>query len=86
LSTKNTTKLTVYLKGEIQSIEAITDRYMRQKFSIPSNNNIHSVMLARSNYKKTLNYSHDPGNELNKSVIQGSSFQSQFRNEHNNNS
>lgn len=33
-------------------------------------------MFARSNYKKTLNYSHDPGKKLNKPGIQGQPFQS----------
>jgi hypothetical protein len=84
LSTKNTTKLTVYLwketvkrkadhaqkkismlkKKEGRCYSKITIS-VQLGFVLPSNNNIHSVVLARSNYKKTLNYSHQPRKELN---------------------
>lgn len=37
--------------------------------AIPGNNNINGVVLASGNDEKTLNYSHDPGKELNKPAI-----------------
>jgi hypothetical protein len=46
--------------------------------SIPRNNNINGVVLARSNYKKTLNYSHEPSKELDKpehNIHSSASFQ-----------
>jgi hypothetical protein len=36
-------------------------------------------VLARSNYKKTLNYSHEPSKELNESENTMSTVQLQFR-------
>jgi hypothetical protein len=45
--------------------------------TVPSNNNIHTVVLASGNDKKTLNYSHQPRKKLNKPVKQGPPVQFQ---------
>jgi hypothetical protein len=66
------------MKKQFNSKAVPKEQRSETEVSIPCNNNINGVVLARSNYKETLNYSHEPSKELNKpeyNIHSSASFQ-----------
>jgi hypothetical protein len=66
------------MKKQFNSKAVPKEQRSEIEVSIPRNNNINGVVLARSNYKKTLNYSHEPSKELDKpehNIHSSASFQ-----------
>lgn len=65
-------------KNSLAARQYPTEQISEREVKIPRNNNIDRVVLARSNYKERLNYSHEPSKELNKpehNIHSSASFQ-----------